>query len=244
MKNLKASILLTLLVFSVSSFSSLDNLNSKLPVEIEDAEPMEAGTWNAQYLSEFKQAEGEEGQWRLAPEIRTGLEKGFQATLRTPFLPGPNNDRSGSGDIEAELQYLLFESEAFNIGLSVMGIAPTGEGSQGIDSEFKVAVSRDLGSKSHRLHVNVAHDYNAKPRADNNEQLNYLLSSLGYSALLHDRVLLIVDVVHNQQKDSVKDENYGEVGLRYQLSRRFIAGLGLSAGEEIFLIRQGLQYDF
>ena len=236
-------ILIPISIFSPTAYSSLQDINSKFPLEIEDAHPVDEGTWDVHALSEFKQDSGREGQWKLIPELRTGLAKRFQALVRSQFLPGPLNDQTGSGDIETEIHYLLIDSrEVPSVGISVTGMAPTGEGSRGIDSETKLILSQNLGSEEHLLHLNVARSYNAKPRED--EQREFFLSSIGISSLLSDRFLLLLDFVHNQQKDSVRHENYGEAGFRYQIARRFIGGFGASYGEDLFLTRLGLEYDF
>lgn len=235
---------MTIVLTALPARASLDNLNSKLPVEIEDAEPIDEGTWNAQLLSEFREEDEGAAQWRLVPELRSGFAKRFQLTVRSPFLPGPAEERRGSGDVETELQYLLLEAPTGpSIGISAMGIAPTGKESKGVDSEFKIAVSQDLGSKDHRGHLNLAYDYNARALPD--EESTFFQTVAGFSSRLHERLLLMADFVSAQQKTSVKTLNYGELGVRYQIAKRFIGGLGASyGGKEFFLSRFGLQYDF
>lgn len=225
------------------------NLEEQMPAEVEDAYASDYLVPELHSVVRYERARHGGDGFVLIPRFGYGFARNWHARIAAPFLLG-STDKTGSGDTELEV-FHNFQSESLYIpalAWIVSADLPTGRNSNGIDTRVKLIATKALGDSYllHRLHLNLAWNHNADPTAD--ERRDRYSAILGYSHLLPDDTVLVMDVVREQELEKSKTDNIVEAGIRRMLMPSAVLSLGVGAGigpdSPDFRLTIGFQYSF
>jgi hypothetical protein len=213
----------------------IDEVEKGSPTQLEDAYPLEYRELDLEGLFRYeKVANGHGYVW--SPRIEYGFAPAWQARVSTPFLSGQTaTDEPLHHTLQVEVLHNFLSEARYNpaLALSVELDFPTGRG-QGLDTTLKFLASKILGTSPMlpRLHLNVAWTHNAAPQAG--ERNNLYSLAAGYTRLLNDRLMVIVDFFRQQALTSGQTENVFEAGLRVAVTSYAVvaAGVGFGVGSD------------
>lgn len=238
-----ASLLVSAPVHAVS------NLESGLPVEIEDAEPAETGRMQLQApLLQDRERNGSD-RLTLEPRFQWGFAPRWQASLSVPVVVG-SGDRTNSGDVRAELMHQFNQEGRLLPALAVFMRLdlPSGRDSRGVDPSVRLAATKTLGERAqtHQVHANVMWLRNAAAQPQERPERGRLL--LGYSTPVAARSVFVADWIREQSRERAQRASIAEVGLIHELAREttlaFGVGTGRGAGAPRWRIVAGVQQAF
>lgn len=237
MKSRATAILIVLLGLAVTRLARADvsDLNRDLPLRVQDTRPAEKGQWQLQDISRWENTDAHEDRLTLQPQVQYGATENLQLQLQAPFYLG-DADRRGSGDVQLGALYRFLTDDGSRPSIAIAGqlIAPTGVGSDGLDTELELDLSKGLGGGSnddnarHRVHLNLVWDHNSIPARD--ERQDRYQAVLGYSFQINEKTLLLADFVREQQPQERQDSNLLEIGLVRDLTEKLSIAVGASAG--------------
>src|SRR6266545_3560749 len=213
----------------------IDEVEKGSPTQLEDAYPLEYRELDLEALFRYeKVANGHGYVW--APRLEYGFAKDWQARVTTPFLSGKTaTDEPLHHTLQVEILHNFWYEASYNPALaaSVELDFPTGRG-QGLDTTLKFLASKTLGTSSMlpRLHLNIAWTHNAAPQAGERNNLYGLAA--GYTQLLNDRLMVIVDFFRQQAFTRGQTENVFEACLRFAVTSYVVvaAGVGFGVGSD------------
>jgi hypothetical protein len=234
----------------VPTFAHADhsNLEEGLPVEVEDAYPIEYKGREIQGQARYERNNGT-NLFVLQPSLEYGFARNWQGKISVPFRLG-NGDKTGSGDVGLEAFY-NFNTESLSLpafAVSARADVPTGRNSSGVDTQLKFIASKTLGSSSmlNRLHLNLIYRHNAKAQAG--ERTNRYAAILGYSRRMGPDTIFVTDLIHEQERMAAKTSNIAEIGVRRQITPLLTvslgAGVGLNKAAPNFRLTTGVQKSF
>jgi hypothetical protein len=216
---------------ALADLSDLANLDSGLPTEIEDAQPIEQGEKALQLITRWDRQRSGANLYVVEPQFQWGFAPRWQAALTLHALAG-TADHTTSGDVRLQLMGQLNEEAN---GLPALAAfvrldAPTGEGSRGLDTTFRLAATKTLGAEryTHQVHANVMWTRNAAPLADERSHFARLL--VGYSTALNEHTVLVGDLIREQERTRGEMASIAELGLRRALASKTNLSLGVGAG--------------
>ncbi|MEE2776390.1 MAG: hypothetical protein VYE73_06455 [Acidobacteriota bacterium] len=216
------------------------NLESGLPVAIEDAYPIPRGGFELLTLLRAGRFESR-NESLLSPILEWGFADGWEAKLTVPWHLGGTEE--GVEEVGVEVLY-NFNAETLKMpafALTLGGDVAT-KGSA-VDPALGLIVTRTLGRAWHldRLHLNLGARHNSDRRRRERNEL--LRAALGYSRRLDAVSMLVTDVVFEQREREGRESLLLEAGVRHQLSPLtvFSVGVGLSRDSPDFRIAVGFQ---
>ena len=216
---------------ALADLSDLANLDSGLPTEIEDAQPIEHGEKELQLITRWDRQRNGANLYVVEPQFQWGFAPRWQAALTLHALGG-TADHSTSGDVRLQLMRQLNDEEG---GLPALAAflrldAPTGERSRGLDTTLRVAATKTLGREryTHQVHANLMWTRNAAPGAE--ERSHFARVLVGYSTALNERTVVIADVIREQERTRGEMASIAELGLRRALASKTTLSLGVGAG--------------
>jgi hypothetical protein len=207
------------------------NLELGLPLTVIDTAPGQGLQF--QVFARYDRTSENQDQTLLAPQIQWGFAKDWHLEIESPFLIG-DADRTGSGDIQVGLFWNFFHepqnSPLPSLAVHGLVIAPTGVGSDGLDTELELVATKTLtpAPSQDELHANVRWDHNSVPGAD--ERQDRFTFVLGYSRRLAQQTILVADVVREQQQTRGQESNVVELGVLQGLGENAVFSFGLGAG--------------
>lgn len=216
---------------SLTALADVANLDSGLPIEIEDARPIERGEKALQLITRWERQRSGANLFVVEPQFQWGFAARSQVALTLHTLGG-TADSTGNGDLRLQLMRQLHEETtllpAFAAFLRLD--VPTGHDSRGLDTTVRLAATKTLGAEpdTHQLHVNVVWTRNAAPGVDERTQVRRLL--VGYSTLLGERTALVGDLIREEERSRGALGTIVELGLRRELSRETTLSLGVGTG--------------
>ncbi|HEV8328862.1 MAG TPA: hypothetical protein VGQ08_15400 [Nitrospiraceae bacterium] len=225
----------------------IDEVEKGSPTQLEDAYPLEYRELDLEGLFRYeKVANGHGYVW--SPRIEYGFAPDWQARVSTPFLSGKTaTDEPLHHTLQVEILHNFRYETGYSPALaaSVELDFPTGRG-QGLDTTVKFLASKTLGTSPMlpRLHLNVAWTHNAAPQAGERNNLYSLVA--GYTRLLTDRLMVIVDFFRQQAFTRGQTENVFEVGVRFAVTSAAVvaAGVGYGVGSDSrdFHLQAGVEF--
>jgi len=224
---------LVLLLFpeAAGAASEISDLEEGLPLEIADAYPIPYRGREFQMMTRYERSERDHDGLVLEPRVELGIVRNAQLTVAGPFLFGEGVD-DGPGDAKLELLYDLNQEQLALPAFALAGGAefPTGDESRGVDPFAKLLVTKTLPGTwhLHRLHANVRYGYNAEDRTA--ERSHRYKVVFGYSVILTNEILGLLDVSREEGRDSSIEVNVVEAGARLQVTPRTNLSFGAGAG--------------
>lgn len=225
--------------------------NAEFPIRIEDATVTESGKFQTYLPARYLHLDDGTDQLQLLPEIDYGFGEVFEFDVKVPVLMGDADD-TNSGDVQLALQWqAVQQSEEFDfatISLEGQITLPTGEDSAGLDTQFTLLVTKQLGGDDTKgsVHLNASWIRNAANGDDERENRGLLV--LGYSRLLSKDTLLVADVAREWDEAEDVESNLVEVGVIQAINDKLklAAGVGTGIGDESphLTATVGLEYDF
>lgn len=216
---------------ALADLSNLANLDSGLPTEIEDAQPIDQGEKALQLITRWDRQRNGANQYIADPQFQWGFAPRWQAALTLHSLGG-TADRTTSGDLRLQVMRQLTDEAS---GLPALAAfvrldAPTGQESRGLDTTFRLAATKTLGAEryTHQVHANVMWTHNAAPLAE--ERSHFARVLLGYSTPFSERTVVVADVIREQERTRGEMASIAELGLRHALADKTTLSLGIGAG--------------
>ena len=209
----------------------IDEVEKGSPTQLEDAYPLEYRELDLEALFRYeKVANGHGYVW--APRIEYGFAPDWQARVTTPFLSGKTaTDTPLHHTLQVEILRSFPSETRYSPALAVSAELdfPTGRG-QGLDTTLKFLASKTLGTSPllPRLHLNVAWTHNAAPQTG--ERNNLYSLAAGYTQLLNDRLMVIVDFFRQQAFTRGQTENVFEAGVRVAVTSAAVVAVGVGYG--------------
>lgn len=210
---------------------AVENLESNFPTELEDAEPVEHG--RKQIILPLLWDWERSNTHRLQPEPRFqwGFAERSQLSLSVPITAG-STDRTGSGDVR--LEWMRKFNDESRMLPAVAGFVridlPSGRQSHGVDTNLRLAATKTLGTRpnTHQVHANVIWIKNVAPQEQERAERARLM--LGYSTLMTQRSVLVVNLIREQSRERGQMASIAELGLVHELAPGLNMALGVGTG--------------
>jgi outer membrane putative beta-barrel porin/alpha-amylase len=230
----RALVTVLFLALAVGRARAIDhkNLDAGRPVRVEDAYAIADGEIALEAAAGFTLEREGPGRGVFPMEALYGAYPNLQLAVGTTLSTGPReiDGRPRSGDLRLSALYnfnqetLVLPALALRLGLEV----PTGIGSQGVGVEVKGIVTKSIGRIA--VHLNAAYQFLTATRRDERDGVYELALGASYpvGAPWLTRLLLVGDVFAEQAARRAEAPIVGtEIGLRYQLTPRFVWDVGV-----------------
>jgi len=205
------------------------NLDSGLPLAVEDAYPVKFGEPAFHLLSSYRNLRGGARQGGVLAELEYGIARDVQVNLGTHLFGRTRDKNEGSGNVSTGLLY-NFNTETLRApALAVKAEAefPTGVDSRGVDVTLKGILTKSAGH--HRVHLNLGQILAASPQLD--ERKHRWEGVIGWDRPVGLQKVLIVDVAARESErrgDPVVTTV--EAGIRQQITPLLVAYVGIGVG--------------
>jgi hypothetical protein len=228
-------------------------MNGDFPLRMDEASVAEKGQLTAFLPVRYLHLDDDTDQVQVLPEVDYGLFKNIELVARVPILAG-NADSAGGGDLQLGVKWQILEqsreADAWmpDLSLDAQVLVPTGEDSAGLDTQLQLLVTMPIGPEETQdaLHLNLGWVRNSGRASDERENRGIVI--LGYSRLLSQRTMLLVDLVRELDGEEDAETNLIEIGIIHVLGEHLQLGVGIGAGigdESPDLVGTvGLQYGF
>lgn len=237
---MKTALAVLLLVAAPATAQEISNLESGRPVTMEDANPLDAGTYSFSadyaYARRVDNVDYAGPAFALVAGVAPRLEIGAETRLLTnPRLNARRGIGSGDLDVHALANVHAESADAPAIGLRVDAFLPTGFASHGTNISTEGIATRSF--ESFRVHAAFGDLYYGSPREG--QRRNQVYGWIGFDTPAFGRwntdTLAMADVVVRQSVLSGGNVSVGlELGIRHRIGMQtfFQAGLtGEVAGE-------------
>lgn len=212
------------------------NLEEGLPVEVTDAYPLEYLGREVQGRLQYRYTAEGAHQAHIEPRFEFGFPYNGQFAVRVPMIGSYADDEDGRFDLgRVGLEYMYnFNQETLTVpAISVVGgvEAPDTRHGGSFDPFARLLVSKMIpGSKFwHRLHLNGLIQPNVD-RKDEERAFRYM-AVVGYDFRLTATLIGVVDAVRDQpMREEQPASNFGELGLRVQVTPLLALSFGAGAG--------------
>ena len=213
---------------------AIHNLERNLPLEVEDTAPTDTGKVQIQgsAINETGDSPDTSDRFTLQPNIQWGFAENAHLTISAPFYIGDESVRSGSGDIDVGILYNFLAEGRYlpSMAVDAQVIAPTGVGSDGLDTDVTFVLTKQItkASSEDRVHLNVRWIHNSiASSTERDDRMEYVI---GYSRKLNDKAVLVLDFFRREESQKDQESNVMEIGLLYQLQERATLGIGIGTG--------------
>jgi hypothetical protein len=210
------------------------NLEEGLPVEVTDAYPIGYLGREVQTRLQYRYTREGAHEGHLEPRFEFGFPYNGQFALRIPMIGRILNSdgRFDLGRVGAEYMY-NFNQESLSIpALSVAGgvEAPDSREGGSFDPFARLLLSKMIpGSKYwHRLHLNGTLQANVAREPD--ERALRYVAIIGYDFRITPTMIGVIDAVRDQPMRESPASNFGEFGLRVQVTPLLALAFGGGAG--------------
>jgi hypothetical protein len=234
-----AQVILMTVAYPAQLVCALDhfNLERDIPTTLADIEPIERGSLELQAFGRYSRLRGRQNLGETEPRLAWGAFDQVQLTIATPLRFGEDNANNGNGDVglEGPWKFMDDRRDAWWPGgaLAVELRLPTGVERRGfengVDVGFTGILKKDVGP--HSFHLNIDFERIGDTSAEESLRTYVWDVVAGHDMPLTPWLLLIEDVVWRQADvRGTTDIWLLGVGLRAQLTRIVIGGLGLGVG--------------
>lgn len=210
------------------------NLEEGLPVEVTDAYPLEYLGREVQARLQYRYtAEGVHESY-IEPRFEFGLPYNGQLGVRVPMV-GRFHDGEQRFDLgRAVLDYMYnFNEETLSIpALSIVAGAEAPDTREGgsVDPFARLVLSKMIPGSTfwHRIHLNGTIQANVG-RKDGERSFRYA-AVIGYDFRLSATMIGVVDAVRDEPMQERPPSNFGELGVRFQVTPLLGLAFGGGAG--------------
>jgi outer membrane putative beta-barrel porin/alpha-amylase len=212
------------------------NLESGIPITIEDIEPIEYRSVEFQAFGRFQRMRKEKNIGEVEPRLALGIFDKTQLEIAGPLLLGMGA-ANGNGDAQISILRKMWDDSrkewwpgfAVEADLNL----PTGIERPGfknrVDAGFTVLMKKDVGT--HSFHFNGGIDWTGDESDEEALKRRVWSSAIGHHTRLTQRLVLVSDLVWRQSDTKrTRDIWLLETGLRAQLTRKLIGAIGVGAG--------------
>jgi hypothetical protein len=208
------------------------NLEEGLPVEVTDAYPLEYLGRELQTRLQYRYRSEQPDEAYLEPRFELGVPYNGQLAVRVPMVArlGAQSERFNLGRVALEYMYNL-NQETLSIpafSLAAGTEAPDTRQGGSFDPFGRVLISKMIPGSSywHRIHLNGTLQANAARERD--ERAVRYVAIVGYDFRITATVIGVIDAVRDQPMRRQPANNFGEFGLRAQITP--LLGLAFGAG--------------
>lgn len=211
-----------------------DNLEEGLPVEIADAYPLDYLAREVQARVQYRYTPEGEHEGHIEPRLELGFPYNTQLTAKLPVIVRSTSQDPSVDLGRAALEVLYnFNQETLSIpALALAGglEAPDTRDGGSFDPFFKLLLTKRIPGTIawHRLHLNGSIQPNVDPDGDERD-FRYHVAA-GYDIRVAATVIGVIDAVRDQPMKEGPAENYGEIGVRIQVTPLAVVALGGGAG--------------
>jgi hypothetical protein len=226
--------------------SLISNINRDLPLSMEDARSIEAGSLQLQAVTRYARTHEGSDQYFLSPQLQYGFSPRGFAQISTTEILG-SEPKSGTSDLTLAGFYSLIPElkNPFKLALYTQLELPTGPSSSGLQSEVGVFATESLDKlEKNEIHLNLYWIHATNP--SENELRHSYRVILGYTNAISTKLIFLSDAVREQGPDWNQFSNTLETGLLYSSSstQTFGIGIGAGIGEESQKFRVTLAYQY
>src|SRR5256885_14899198 len=148
------------------ALADVSNHDTGLPIEIEDARPIERWQKALQLITRWERQRSGANLFVVETQFQWGFAARSQVALTLHTLAG-TADRTGNGDLRLQIMRQLHEETALLPAFAAFLRldVPTGHESRGLDTTVRLAATKTLGAEpdTHQLHANAVWTRNAPP---------------------------------------------------------------------------------
>jgi len=212
------------------------NLEEGLPAEVTDAYPLEYLGREVQGRIQYRYTASAEHELWLEPRFEFGFPRNGQVSLKVPLFASFAGDDSeiNLGRTSIELMY-NFNQETLSIPALALAAgveAPDTRDGGSFDPFGRAILTKMIPGSSlwHRVHLNALLQFNvAQDEEEGERELRYVLV-VGYDVRLGTTVTGVIDAVRERPLLDEPPGNYGELGVRLQLTPLIALAFGGGAG--------------
>jgi len=209
-----------------------DNLDPNRPIGMEDAYAIPKGEIGLEGGVRFNDRRQGSTSVTFQPQIIYGAFYNTQIEIQGDLITDPNQvvGANKSGDLHLGVLY-NFNTETLTLpalAVRVEADLPTGVNSKGVDTQFTGILTRSFGRL--RAHLNMGYTILGSPQGQERSGAYRAVAAvsypLGYPTSFRDT--LIASIYTRQSDLQGQSNNTGiEVGIRHQLTSRFVLDAGL-----------------
>ena len=228
------SLLAALLLAASPAWADHTNLEEGLPVEVTDAYPLEYLGREVQTRLQYRYtAEGAHEAY-VEPRFEFGFPYNGQLAVRVPmvgrFIDG--DQRFDLGRVSLDYMYNVNQETLSIPAFSVVGgvEAPDTREGGSFDPFARLLISKMIPGSTfwHRVHLNGTIQTNVD-RKDGERAVRYL-AVVGYDFRLTPTMIGVIDAVRDQPMKDGPASNFGELGIRVQVTPLLALAFGGGAG--------------
>lgn len=212
------------------------NLESRIPVTIEDIEPIERGSIEFQAFGRFSRLPGRKNFGETEPRLVLGIFEKTQLEIAAPLLLG-QGAANGNGDTQISVLRKFRDSspEKRWPGFAVEAELrlPSGIQRHGfknrVDAAITALVTKHMAR--HSFHVNAGFDWSGDESQEERLRRGVWSGAVGHHTALTKWIVLASDLAWTQADEKqTRDIWLLETGVRVQLTRKLIGAIGVGAG--------------
>lgn len=224
----------------------IPNINRDLPLSMEDARPIGAGSLQLQAITRYARTHEGTDQYFFSPQLQYGFSPRGFVQISTLQIMG-SEPKSGTSDLTIAGFYSLIPElkNPFKLALYTQLEFPTGPSPSGLQSEAGLFATESLdGLEKNEIHLNLYWDHATAP--SENELRHSYRVILGYSNAISQKLIFLADAFREQGPNWNQFSNMIETGVMYSSSsaQTFGIGLGAGIGEESQTFRATLAYQY
>ena len=225
------------------------NLESGLPLEVEDAYATPFLNREYQGFLRYERSQHDEDTLDVVQRLELGVWYNTELTIEAPFHFG-EGEPDDYGDTAIELLYNFNQETRTMPAAALSGtlIAPSGDRSEGLDSEAELLLTKTIPGTwdLHRVHLNGGYRFNDDEQEGEREGTYHVVA--GYQVRATNDLVLLADVFREQELEEDKAINMVELGARYRVTPYALlsVGGGVGFGDDSPEVRTtaGLQMEF
>lgn len=226
--------LLAVLAYSPTAAADHTNLEEGLPVEVTDAYPLEYLGREVQTRFQYRYTAEAAHEIHVEPRFEFGFPYNGQVALRVPTIAHFSDEEEGFdlGRVALEYMYNLNQETLSIPAVSLLGGVETPDTREGgsFDPFARLLVSKMLPGSTywHRIHLNGLLQANVD-RTLGERSFRYV-AIVGYDFRLSATVIGVVDAVRDQPMREAPAVNFGELGVRIEVTPLLALSFGGGAG--------------
>ncbi len=230
------------------------NLESGIPITIEDIIPTEHGSIEFQAFGRYLRQREEKNAGQTEPRLVWGILEKTQLEIASPLLLGEGT-ANGNGDVQMSILRMLWDNPerewwpgvAFEAEVRLPTGVDRSDYTNRVDAGLTVLMMKSVGE--HTFHLNAGFDLTGdKSEEERIRRFNWSIA-VGHHISLTEWLVIVSDVVWRQADDEGSEDVWlFETGFRAQINRTLIGAIGIGAGlnrgpdTSVFSLTAGLQF--